>query len=56
MADLEAPEGVTIQAEANDVIARVLAPRVEEVVVTEAPSEGVAEAAAEGAAEAAAEG
>ncbi len=44
VADLEAPEGVTIQAEANDVIARVLAPRVEEVVVTEAPAEGAAEA------------
>ena len=51
-----APEGVTIQAEANDVIARVLAPRVEEAVVAEAPAEGAAEAPAEGAAEADAEG
>ena len=56
VADLEAPEGVTIQAEANDVIARVLAPRVEEVVVAEAPAEGAAEAPAEGAPEADAEG
>ena len=32
VADLQAPEGVTIQAEPTDVIARVLAPRVEEAV------------------------
>jgi large subunit ribosomal protein L25 len=51
IADLTAPEGVTILGDANEVIARVLAPRVEEEVV-----EGVAEgeAAAEG--EAPAEG
>ena len=46
VADLVAPEGVTIQADPAEVIARVLAPRVEEVVA----AEGVeGEAAAEGA-------
>jgi large subunit ribosomal protein L25 len=52
IADLVAPEGVTIQGDPTEVIARVLAPRVEEVVEV-APTEG-AEAAPEG--EAAAEG
>src|SRR4051795_8467320 len=44
-ADLVAPDGVTIQADPAEVIARVLAPRVEEAVVA-APAEG--EAPAEG--------
>jgi large subunit ribosomal protein L25 len=48
IADLVAPEGVTIQGDPTEVIARVLAPRVEE----EAPTEGEA-AAAEGEGEAA---
>ncbi len=42
VADIVVPEGVTIQADATEVIARVLAPRVEEVVAEE-----VAEAAEE---------
>jgi large subunit ribosomal protein L25 len=42
--DLTAPHGVVIQAEPSEVIARVLAPRVEEVPVAEAAE--VAEAAA----------
>jgi len=50
VADLIVPEGVTIQADPAEVIARVLAPRVEEAVVVE---EG--EAAAEGAESAGAE-
>ena len=50
VADLIVPEGVTIQADPAEVIARVLAPRVEEAVVAE---EG--EAAAEGAESAGAE-
>ena len=50
VADLIVPEGVTIQADPAEVIARVLAPRVEEAVVVE---EG--EAAADGAESAGAE-
>jgi large subunit ribosomal protein L25 len=53
VADLTPPEGVTIQAEPTEVIARVLAPRVEEEPVAAEAAEG--EAAAEGG-EAAAEG
>lgn len=49
VADLVAPEGVTIQADPADVIARVLAPRVEEEVV---PTAEAAEAEAEPTAEA----
>jgi large subunit ribosomal protein L25 len=49
--DLVAPEGVTIQADPADVIARVLPPRVEEVVTPseaeEVPAEGEAAEAAE---------
>ena len=48
VADLVVPEGVTVQADEHEVIARVLAPRVE---VEEAPAEAEAaegEAAAEG--------
>jgi len=59
VADLAAPEGVTIQADPADVIARVLPPRVEETVAAaeEAPVEGEAEAEAEaGTEEAPAEG
>jgi len=48
VADLIVPEGVTIQADEAEVIARVLAPRVEEVAVV---AEGVEGEAAEGAAE-----
>jgi large subunit ribosomal protein L25 len=52
VADLTPPEGVTIQAEPTEVIAKVLAPRVEEEPVVEAEAaEGEAaegEAAAEG--------
>ena len=58
VADLVAPEGVTIQADPAEVIARVLAPRVVEVV-EEAAAEGEAaegEAAEGEPAEAAAEG
>jgi large subunit ribosomal protein L25 len=56
VADLVAPEGVTIQADPAEVIARVLAPRVEEVVAETAEGEA-AEGAAEGeTSEAAAEG
>jgi large subunit ribosomal protein L25 len=36
VADLTVPEGVTLQADPADVIARVLPPRVEEVVAVEA--------------------
>lgn len=57
VADLVAPEGVTIQADPAEVIARVLAPRVEEAGAGEA-AEGAAEggeSAAEGG-ESAAEG
>src|SRR5215213_2964563 len=53
VADLTAPDGVTIQAEPTEVIARVLAPRVEEEAVAGEAAEG--EAAAEGG-ESAAEG
>jgi hypothetical protein len=49
------PHPASDGAEANDVIARVLAPRVEEAVAAEA-AEGVAEAPSEAAAEADAEG
>ena len=49
VADLVAPEGVTIQADPADVIARVLAPRIEEEV---APTAEAAAAEAETAAEA----
>ncbi len=52
VADLQVPEGVTIQADPAEVIARVLAPRVEEVVAEEVVPEGVEEAATESAAEA----
>ena len=48
VADLIVPEGVTIQADPAEVIARVLAPRVEEVAVA---AEGVEGEAAEGAVE-----
>ena len=48
VADLIVPEGVTIQADPAEVIARVLAPRVEEAVVA---VEGVEGEAAEGATE-----
>jgi large subunit ribosomal protein L25 len=51
VADLTAPEGVTIQSEPTEVIARVLAPRVEEEPVVAEAAEG--EAAAEGGEEAA---
>jgi len=51
VADLQVPEGVTVQADATEVIARVLAPRVEEV--TAAEGEAVEEAPAAEAAEAA---
>lgn len=56
VADIVVPEGVTIQADPAEVIARVLAPRVEEEVV--APTEGAeaeAAAAAEGGESAAAD-
>ena len=49
-ADLVAPEGVTIQADPADVIARVLAPRVEELPVA---AEGIEPTEEEGAPEAA---
>jgi large subunit ribosomal protein L25 len=56
VADLVVPEGVTIQADPTEVIARVLAPRVEEeVVVAEGVEAETAEAAAEGGEPAAAE-
>lgn len=58
-ADLIAPEGVTIQADPADVIARVLAPRVEEEVVPAveaAAPEGEAAAGGEVATEPSAEG
>jgi large subunit ribosomal protein L25 len=49
VADLTAPDGVTIQADPADVIARVLAPRVEEEAETAAEGEAAeGEAAAEG--------
>lgn len=53
VADLVVPEGVTIHADPAEVIARVLAPRVEEVVAAEeiAPAEGEAEAAPDATAE-----
>ncbi len=43
VADIVAPEGVTIVADPADVVARVLAPRVEEEVVVAAAEEGEAE-------------
>src|SRR3954464_6176141 len=46
VADLQVPEGVTVQADEHDVIARVLAPRVEEAVTG---AEGVEAAEGEGA-------
>src|SRR3954454_18906956 len=46
VADLQVPEGVTVQADEHDVIARVLAPRVEEAV---AEGEGVEAAEGEAA-------
>jgi large subunit ribosomal protein L25 len=48
VADLVAPEGVTIQADPAEVIARVLAPRVEEAATAAEGVEGAAEGAAEG--------
>jgi large subunit ribosomal protein L25 len=53
VADLVAPEGVTIQADPTEVIARVLAPRVEEEVtaVAEEGAEAATTEAAEGEAE-----
>jgi large subunit ribosomal protein L25 len=49
VADLTAPDGVTIQADPADVIARVLAPRVEEEAETAAEGDGAeGEAPAEG--------
>ncbi len=42
VADIAAPEGVTIVADPADVVARVLAPRVEEVVEVAAAEEGEA--------------
>jgi len=51
VADLQLPDGVTVQADEHDVIARVLAPRVEEVA-----AEGEAAEAAEGEGAEAAEG
>lgn len=57
VADLHVPEGVTVQAEPTEVIARVLPPRVEveEAPAAEAAEEGAPEAAAEGAEEGAPE-
>lgn len=49
VADLVVPDGVTVQAEPTEVLARVLPPRVEEVPVVEAPEGEAAEGeAAEG--------
>lgn len=45
VADLVIPAGVTVQSDPNDVIARVLAPRVEEEVAPAEVVEGEAEAA-----------
>jgi large subunit ribosomal protein L25 len=59
VADLVAPAGVTIQADASEVIARVLAPRVEEVPAAaeaEAEEAGAEGEPAEGGEPAAAEG
>lgn len=58
VADLVVPKGVTIHADPAEVIARVLAPRVEEVTAAEAEAapEGAAVEAGETAAEAPAEG
>ncbi len=55
VADLQVPEGVTVQADPAEVIARVLAPRVEETVADEG-AETAEEAPATEAAEAAPEG
>jgi large subunit ribosomal protein L25 len=54
VADLEVPDGVTVQADEHDVIARVLAPRVEEAPIEAAEAEGAE--GAEGAEAAPAEG
>ena len=51
VADLTPPEGVTIQAEPTEVIARVLAPRVEEEPVVAEAVEGEAAEGGEDAAE-----
>jgi large subunit ribosomal protein L25 len=51
VADLIVPEGVTVQADPAEVIARVLAPRVETEEGAAAEGEGAAEAAPEAAAE-----
>jgi large subunit ribosomal protein L25 len=61
VADLQVPDGVTVQAEPSDVIARVLPPRIEveevpEAEAEEALAEGAEEEAAEAAPEAEAEG
>jgi large subunit ribosomal protein L25 len=56
VADLSAPEGVTFHADAADVIARVLAPRVEEETPAAAAAEAVEEPAAEGETAASSEG
>jgi large subunit ribosomal protein L25 len=47
VADIVVPDGVTIQAEASEVIARVLAPRVEDVTVAEGADVGEEAPAAE---------
>ena len=52
VADLVVPEGVTVQADPSEVIARVLAPRVEVEEGVTAEGEGAAEAAPEAASEA----
>jgi hypothetical protein len=52
VADLVVPEGVTVQADPSEVIARVLAPRVEVEEGVAAEGEGAAEAAPEAASEA----
>lgn len=51
--DLTAPKGVTIQTDASEIVARVLAPRVEEAPAeaSEAPAEAAAPAAEESSAE-----
>jgi large subunit ribosomal protein L25 len=54
VADLQVPDGVTVQADPTEVIARVLAPRVEEVAAETA--EGAEEAPAAEGAEGASEG
>jgi large subunit ribosomal protein L25 len=56
VADLVPPDGVTIQADPAEVIARVLAPRVEEAAVAAEGEEPAAEGAEPGAGEPAPEG